>query len=63
MLQDWADTDGLKFSTSKTVCLHICHLRKFHPDRQLFLNGSPIPVVDKVKAQLSQTDRATHYVS
>jgi len=48
-LQEWADTNGFKFSTTKTVCLHFCHLHKLHPHPQLFLNGSPIPVVEEVK--------------
>ena len=48
-LQHWADTNGFKFSTSKTVCVHFCHLRKLHPDPQLLLYGNPIPVVEKVK--------------
>jgi len=48
-LQEWADTNGFKFSSTKTVCLHFCRLRKLHPDSQLFLNGSPIPVVEEVK--------------
>jgi len=29
-LQEWADTNGFKFSTAKTVCVHFCRLRKFH---------------------------------
>jgi len=49
MLQDWADSNGFKFSTSKTVCIHFCRLRKSHPDPQLFLNGNPVPVVEEVK--------------
>jgi len=48
-LQHWADTNGFKFSTSKTVCVHFCHLRKLHPDPQLLLYGNPIPVVEKVQ--------------
>jgi len=48
-LQEWADTNGFKFSATKTVCLHFCRLRKLHPDPQLFLNRSPIPVVEEVK--------------
>jgi len=48
-LQKWTDTNGFKFSTTKTVCLHFCRLRKLHPDPQLFLNGSPIPVVEVMK--------------
>jgi len=48
-LQEWAHTNGFKFSSAKTVCLHFCRLRKLYPDPQLFLYGSPIPVVEEVK--------------
>ena len=48
-LQDWADTNGFKFSTSKTVCMHFCRLRKSHPEPQLYLNGTLIPVEEQVK--------------
>ena len=48
-LQEWADTNGFKFSTAKTVSLHFCRLCKLHPDPQLSLSGSPIPVVEEVK--------------
>ena len=33
----------------KTVCVHFCRLRKAHPDPQLLLNGTPIPVVEQTK--------------
>jgi len=33
----------------KKVCIHFCRLHELHPDPQLFLNGSPIPVVEKVQ--------------
>jgi len=45
----WADTNGFRFSTSKTVCIYFCHLLKPHLDPQLSLNGMPIPVVKKTK--------------
>ena len=45
-LQEWAYTNGFKFSSTNSVCLHFCRLRKLHPDPQLFLNGCPIPVVE-----------------
>jgi len=45
----WADTNGFKFSSSKTVCIHFCRLRKLHLEPQLFLNGTPIPVVKETK--------------
>jgi len=48
-LADWADTNGLKFSPSKTVCIHFCELRKPHPELTLLLNGTPVPVVEETK--------------
>jgi len=44
---DWADTNGCRFSTSKTVSIHFCRLRKTCLDPQLFLDGTPIPVIEK----------------
>jgi len=29
--------------------MHFCHLRKLHPEPELFLNGTLIPVVEEVK--------------
>jgi len=60
-LQEWADSNGFKFSSTKTVCLHFCHLRKLHPDPQLFLNGSPIPVVEEVKFLGIIFSKKTHF--
>jgi len=48
-LADWADTNGFKFSPSKTVCIHFCKLLKPHPEPTLLLNGTPVPVVEKTK--------------
>jgi ribonuclease HI len=48
-LQDWADTNGFKFSTSKTVCMHFCRLRKTHCEPNLTLNGNLIPLVEETK--------------
>jgi len=48
-LQNWADTNGFKFSQSKTACVHLCHLRKTHPEPLLLLNGTPVPVVEQTK--------------
>ena len=31
-IEDWADNNGFKFSQSKTVCVHFCRRRGFHPD-------------------------------
>jgi len=37
-LQYRADTNGFRFSPSKTVCIHFCRLLKPHADPQLSLN-------------------------
>jgi len=49
MLSHWADTNGYKFSSSKTVCMHFCRLRSAHPNPELTLNGTLIPVVEQTK--------------
>jgi len=48
-LADWADTNGFKFSPSKTVCIHFCKLHKPHPQPTLLLNGTSVPVVEETK--------------
>ena len=48
-IQDWATKNGFKFSKSKTVCMHLCQLRKAHDDPVLTLDGTPIPVVEETK--------------
>ena len=46
-LQQWATDNGFQFSRTKTVCMHICQKRGLHLDPQLFLDKSPIPVVEE----------------
>ena len=48
-LQQWATDNGFQFSKTKTVCMHICQKRGLHLDPQLFLDKSPIPVVEEIK--------------
>ena len=48
-IQKWSTENGFKFSKSKTVCMHFCHLRKAHNDPILTLDGTPIPVVEENK--------------
>ena len=43
-VEDSADNNGLKFSKSKTVCVHFCRRRGLHPDPYLILFNDPIPV-------------------
>ena len=48
-IENWALNTGFKFSKSKTQCVHFCQLRKLHDDPELYLYGSPIPVVEEFK--------------
>ena len=48
-LQQWATDNGFRFSKTKTLCMHICQKRGLHLDPQLFLDKSPIPVVEETK--------------
>ena len=48
-IEDWATSNGFKFSKSKTQCVHFCKLRKVHYDPVLYLYGSLIPVVEESK--------------
>ena len=48
-LQQWATDNGFQFSKTNTVCMHICQKRGLHLDPQLFLDKSPIPVVEETK--------------
>ena len=45
-IENWATSNGFKFSKSKTHCVHYCQLRKQHDDPVLHLYGSRIPVVE-----------------
>jgi ribonuclease HI len=48
-IESWADTNGFRFSTSKTVCMHFCTKRIPHADPCLTLYNSEIPVVSETK--------------
>ena len=48
-IENWAISNGFKFSESKRQCVHFCQLRKQHDDPVLLLYGSPIPVVEESK--------------
>ena len=48
-IENWATSNGFKFSKSKTQCVHFCQCRKQHDDPVLHLYGSPIPVVEESK--------------
>ena len=40
----------LQFSKTKTVCMHFCNKRKFHPDPTLAMYNSHIPVVSQMNS-------------
>ncbi|MEL6986791.1 MAG: reverse transcriptase domain-containing protein [Bacteroidota bacterium] len=44
-----AELRGFRFSQSKTVAVHFCHLRGHHPDPDLFLNGQRISCVEETR--------------
>ena len=61
-IQKWSTENGFKFSKSKTVCMHFCHLRKAHNDPILTLDGTPIPVVEENKFQGVIFDRKLSFI-
>ena len=61
-LQQWATDNGFQFSKTKTVCMHICQKRGLHLDPQLFLDKSPIPVVEETKFLGVISDRKLSFV-
>ena len=61
-IQKWSTENGFKFSKSKTVCMHFCHLRKAHNDPILTLDGTPIPVVEENKFLVVIFDRKLSFI-
>ena len=52
-IEDWATSNGVRFSKSKTQSVHFCKLRRIHNDPTLYLYGSQIPVVEEIKISWS----------
>ena len=48
-IENWALENGFRFSSTKTVCMHFCQLRKFHHDPELKIYGNQIPLVKEYK--------------
>jgi hypothetical protein len=48
-LQTCADTNGFRFSKSKTVCVHFCKKCRHHLDPDLKFDGTSVPVVKETK--------------
>ena len=61
-IENWATSNGFKFSKSKTQCVHFCQLRKHHDDPVLHLYGSPIPVVEESKFHGILFDRKLSFI-
>ena len=48
-ISEWAEVRGFRFSTSKTVVMHFCHVRGAHPDPDLYLYGRRISCVEETR--------------
>jgi potassium voltage-gated channel Eag-related subfamily H protein 8 len=44
-IESWADSNGFRFSKSKTVCMHFCNKRIPHAEPCVKLYNNEIPVV------------------
>ena len=61
-IENWATSNGFKFSKIKTQYVHFCQLRKQHDDPVLHLYGSHIPVVEKSKFLGISFDRKLSFI-
>lgn len=43
---NWANNQGFRFSTSKTVAMHFCRLRGVHPDPDLYIGNRRLSCVE-----------------
>jgi hypothetical protein len=48
-IPSWSVTDVFKFSKTKTVCMHLCQLRRMHREPEFTMDGGPIRVVKETK--------------
>ena len=63
-VQDWFSSNGFKFSTSKTVCMHFCSHRKHFAAPSILLDEkNPIKVVTEAKFLSVIFDRTLSYSS
>ena len=46
---DEAEKRGFRFSEAKTRCIHFCRLRKLHREPSLFIKGTPIQNVERIR--------------
>ena len=54
-LKQWTTDNGFRFSTIKTLCMHICQKRSFHLDPQVRFQYSPtfVPYLKYVKRRFN----------
>ena len=43
-VQDWVSNNGFKFSTNKTVCMHVCNQGKHFAEPSFLLDKNPVKV-------------------
>ncbi|MEO1419301.1 MAG: reverse transcriptase family protein, partial [Bacteroidota bacterium] len=56
-IDKWADNNGFKFSSSKSVVVHFCRIRNHHPDPDLYLKGRRLPCVEDARFLGMHLDR------
>ena len=62
-VQNWVSKNGVKFSTSKTGCMHFCNQRKHFAEPSILLDKTPIKVVTEAKFLGVIFDRTLSYSS
>ena len=62
-ITNWADANGFKFSTSKTVIVHFCRVRGLHPDPDIYLYGKRISCVQQTRFLGLTFDSKLNWVS
>lgn len=48
-ISTWAETQGFRFSQTKTVAMHFCRLHGVHPDPDLYFYGRRISCVEETR--------------
>ncbi|KFM75393.1 RNA-directed DNA polymerase from mobile element jockey, partial [Stegodyphus mimosarum] len=59
----WSKKEGFSFLKQKTVCVHFCRKRNLHPEPELHLGDSMIPVEPEVKFLGVMFDRKLTFLS
>ena len=62
-LSTWADRNGFKLSSRKTVCVHFCKKRKNPIDLVLMITNTEIPVATETKVLGIVCDHKLNFIS